>query len=196
MRYLPNILTTSRLCSPFYFILVILCLDSFTKQSLLLFFIFIFLSITDFLDGYIARKLDITSNYGKVFDPISDKILTSAALIFLSANYIETLIPSILIIFREFLISGGREFSLINTNKNISVSFLSKIKTSLQFFVISFLLLFSSIKNINDINNIIKIESLFQIFISGLWLVTLLTLYTGFQYCNDIYLKTKKRKKK
>ena len=95
----------------------------------------------------LARKLNISSDYGKVFDPISDKILTSSALLFLSSINHKILIPSILIIFREFLISGIREFSLIKNKKNVHVSKLSKIKTTMQFIIISALLVFIERQN-------------------------------------------------
>ena len=145
------------------------------------------LSISDYLDGYLARKLNIVSNFGKVFDPISDKILTSCALLFLSSIDNMVLLPSVLIIFREFLISGIREFSLIKNNKNVNVSSLSKIKTTLQFFIISFLLILYSSHNRLFFTEDINIEKLINICIWGLWLVTFLTLYTGFQYCYKVY---------
>ncbi len=181
MKKLPNILTNLRLASPFYFITVLVIFKNQQMQSLILFYIFLVLSITDYLDGYLARKFNITSIYGKVFDPISDKILTSSALLFLSSIDNTILLPSILIIFREFLISGIREFSLINRKKNVNVTSLSKIKTTLQFFIISFLLILYSLQNKPLFIEVINIC------IYGLWLVTFLTLYTGFQYCYKIY---------
>ena len=145
------------------------------KQSLILFFIFLFLSITDYFDGLLARKFNITSSFGKVFDPISDKILTSCALLFLSSIDSLLLIPSILIIFREFLISGVREFSLINNKINVNVSILSKIKTTFQFLILSSLLILNSFQNILLFKGFIATEQLTNICIFGLWLVTFLT---------------------
>ncbi len=187
MQNLPNILTSLRLASPFYFISVLVIFKNQQIQSLILFYIFLALSITDYLDGYLARKFNITSNYGKVFDPISDKILTSSALLFLSSIDNMILLPSILIIFREFLISGIREFSLIKSNKNVKVSGLSKIKTTLQFFILSFLLILFSFHDRSFFNEEINNEKLISFCIWGLWLVTFLTLYTGFQYCYKIF---------
>ncbi len=184
MNYLPNILTILRLISPFYFILVIFIFDNFSTQSIVLFYLFILLSLTDYLDGYIARRFYLTSNFGKVFDPISDKILTASALIFLTSNYSDILVPSILILFREFLISGVREYSLLTSSVNVKVSYLSKLKTLFQFLMISVFLLVDKISNEVSFN-------LLYICILGLWIVSLLTLYTGFQYCYYVYLKNK-----
>ena len=189
MRNLPNILTSIRLASPIYFIFVIIFFEDTPRQSLILFFIFLFLSITDYFDGLLARKFNITSSFGKVFDPISDKILTSCALLFLSSIDSLLLIPSILIIFREFLISGVREFSLINNNINVHVSVLSKIKTTFQFLLLSSLLILNSFQNILLFKGFIAVEQLTNICIFGLWLVTFLTIYTGFQYCYKVFKK-------
>ena len=186
MKNLPNILTNLRIACPLYFIIVILIFENKNTQSLFIFFIFLLLSITDYLDGLLARKLNISSVYGKVFDPISDKILTSSALLFLSSINHKILIPSILIIFREFLISGIREFSLIKNKKNVHVSKLSKIKTAMQFIIISALLVLLSVKNELLLYKNLNIEIFVNFCIYGLWTVTLLTLYTGFKYCYNV----------
>ena len=60
---MPNFLTTIRVLTPFYFLIILFFLEDVYLQRLLLFLVFMFLSITDFLDGYIARKLNILSNY-------------------------------------------------------------------------------------------------------------------------------------
>ena len=189
MRNLPNILTSIRLASPIYFIFVIIFFEDTPRQSLILFFIFLFLSITDYFDGLLARKFNITSSFGKVFDPISDKILTSCALLFLSSIDSLLLIPSILIIFREFLISGVREFSLINNKINVNVSILSKVKTTFQFLTLSSLLILNSFQNTLLFKGLITIKQLTNICTFGLWLVTFLTIYTGFQYCYKVFKK-------
>ena len=192
MKHLPNILTTLRLACPFYFILIVVLFDNQAVQSLVIFYLFIILSFTDYLDGLIARRLNITSNFGKVFDPISDKVLASLALLFLCSLSSQLILPAFLIVFREFLISGAREFSLLNNNINIKVSYLSKIKTTLQFFILSFLLFFFSFEEDYIFNEKLNVEKIIMINILGLWLVAILTLYTGFQYCSYIYFKIKK----
>ena len=187
MKYLPNILTSLRLSSPILFTFVIILVENLYVQSLLFFIVFLLMSISDYFDGFLARKLNVTSNFGKIFDPISDKILTSSALIYLCSINKEVLIPSILIIFREFLISGTREYSLITNKKSVNVSLLSKIKTSLQFVILSsFLILLSLEKQLSFYKNITYYK-LVNVCIYGLWLVAILTLYTGFQYCYNVF---------
>ena len=186
MKNLPNILTTFRLICPIYFIGIICIFENRNTEVYAILFIFIFLSITDYLDGFLARKFNIASDFGKVFDPISDKILTSSALLYLSSIDDRILFPAILIIFREFIVSGAREFSLKSKNRNISVSRLAKIKTALQFFILSFLLIILASQKNLLLDNIISIDKVFYFFLYGLWMVTLLTLYTGYQYCYNI----------
>tara|TARA_E500000178_G_C16941073_1_gene716435 strand:+ start:610 stop:1203 length:594 start_codon:yes stop_codon:yes gene_type:complete len=179
---MPNLLTTIRILSPIFFIVVLFFFKDSKIESLLIFTIFILLSLTDFLDGYFARKLNQLSNYGKIFDPISDKILVSVALLYLTSKYSELLYPSILIIFREFLITGVREFSIYSKKKGVAVTNLSKIKTTIQFVSISGLLLESYSKEIFDI-------IIFDFFYGLLWIATLLTLFTGYEYCYKTYRK-------
>ena len=191
---MPNILTSLRLVSPIYFIIIIFIFKNPSTQALILLYIFILLSITDYLDGFLARKLNITSNYGKVFDPISDKVLTSTALLYLCSIDNKIIIPSILIIFREFLISGVREFSLITERTHVRVSYLSKIKTTLQVFVItSLLILFSLGYDLSSSEEYtVNIEKFIYFCIYGLWIVAVLTLYTGFKYCFSVYYNKRK----
>ena len=110
---------------------------------------FILLSFTDYLDGVIARKLNLVSNFGKVFDPISDKVLTSTSLLFILSYEDKLLIPSILIIAREFIVSGNREYMLFTNGRSIPVIFLSKLKTTFQFLSIT---LFLARNNVIDRN--------------------------------------------
>ena len=139
--------------------------------------LFVFLSATDFFDGYYARKLNISSKFGKIFDPISDKILVVSTLFYLSITDIFILYPTLLIFLREFIVSGMREYSLHYSGKTIDVTFISKIKTSLQFISIIILLSDDLLLQLYNLNFYLFAYIL-------LWAVTLLTLFTGFQYCN------------
>jgi len=109
--------------------------------------IFILCSVSDFLDGYLARKFNQESSLGKLLDPIADKILlcsTILAIILITNDYFIGLMGMIILV-REFWVSGLREYTALNHIHGASdVSFLAKIKTTLQFIAIgSYLFSFS-----------------------------------------------------
>lgn len=109
----------------------------------LAFVLFLIGSITDFLDGFIARKLSQESELGAIIDPIADKILVTFTLVGLSLEidlaFISFLIG--LIISRDIFVSGLRMFNLKNNLNHTEVTFLAKLKTAFQFFSISSYLL-------------------------------------------------------
>ena len=109
--------------------------------------IFIICSISDFLDGYLARKFNKESSIGKLLDPIADKILLCSmilSIVLITNDYFIGLMGTLILI-REFWVSGLREFTAANNIQGASdVSYLAKIKTTLQFFAIgSYLFSFS-----------------------------------------------------
>ena len=144
------------------------------------FSLFIVASFTDFLDGLLARMFKEESKLGELLDPIADKIIVAAALILLVMNGTiknYEVIAAIIILTREILISGLREFLAIGRIK-IPVSILAKYKTFLQMFSISILLTGETgnkIINFQDYNAQ-------TIGIILLWLSAFLTLYTGYEY--------------
>ena len=144
------------------------------------FSLFIVASFTDFLDGLLARMFKEESKLGELLDPIADKIIVAAALILLVMNGTVKnyeVIAAIIILTREILISGLREFLAIGRIK-LPVSNLAKYKTFLQMFSISILLTGETgnkIINFQDYNAQ-------TIGIILLWLSALLTLYTGYEY--------------
>ena len=144
------------------------------------FSLFIVASFTDFLDGLLARMFKEESKLGELLDPIADKIIVAAALILLVMNGTiknYEVIAAIIILTREILISGLREFLAIGRIK-LQVSTLAKYKTFLQMFSISILLTGETgnkIINFQDYNAQ-------TIGIILLWLSAFLTLYTGYEY--------------
>ena len=144
------------------------------------FSLFIVASFTDFLDGLLARIFKEESKLGELLDPIADKIIVAAALILLVMNGTVKnyeVIAAIIILTREILISGLREFLAIGRIK-LPVSNLAKYKTFLQMFSISILLTGETG------NKIISFQdyNAQTIGIILLWLSAFLTLYTGYEY--------------
>lgn len=144
---LPNQLTMGRLFLTALFVVVMSIPDQLLKSFHLLDYritiailFFLIASITDFLDGYIARKLKLVTDFGKLMDPLVDKILTSAVFIILTQ---ENMIPAwitITIISREFLVTGLRLLAS-NQGKVLSADSLGKWKTTSQIILASFFLI-------------------------------------------------------
>ncbi len=118
---------------------LIFLLSVFFEMYLASLVIFILCSVSDFLDGYLARKFNQESSLGKLLDPIADKILlcsTILAIILITNDYFIGLM-GVIILVREFWVSGLREYTAINNISSASdVTFLAKIKTTLQFIAI------------------------------------------------------------
>jgi|TARA_B100001105_G_scaffold89395_1_gene71034 CDP-diacylglycerol--glycerol-3-phosphate 3-phosphatidyltransferase len=157
------------------------------------FILFILAALSDFLDGWIARKKDQESEIGRILDPIADKLLVILALvpILINFNHILIFFPSIIIIFREILVSGLRE-SLKSNDLILEVTKLSKWKTASQLIAVSSLLLSLSFPILSFpiwVNNLPLFLGL--IFI---WLASILSIFTGFNYIYKVVSFYKKEK--
>ncbi|MDD9331647.1 MAG: CDP-diacylglycerol--glycerol-3-phosphate 3-phosphatidyltransferase [Wolbachia sp.] len=131
-KNLPNLLTISRV-----FAIPAIILSFYIKNkyaNLITISIFILTCITDFFDGYLARTWKVQSKFGRLFDPIADKLIVVSTIIMLIYKHKVndfTIVPSIIIICREILVPGLREF-LIAINVSLPVSKAGKVKTFLQ----------------------------------------------------------------
>ena len=178
LKKIPNLLTIGRIILVPFFVLAFY-LPGF-YGDLTAFALFVIASFTDFLDGMLARMLGEESKLGELLDPIADKIIVAAALILLVMDGTirdYEVIAAIIILTREILISGLREF-LAKGQIKLPVSNLAKLKTFLQMFAISLLLTGETgnkILNFQDYNAQ-------TIGIILLWLSAFLTLYTGYEY--------------
>ena len=181
MYNLPNILTISRIAViPFIFISVYI--PSYT-WAMIAGALFIAASITDYLDGYLARAWNETSSFGRLLDPIADKLLVATALVVIMTKsyrndngeiahyYIwgTTIIPAFVILCREILVSGLREF-LREVNVGLPVTKLAKWKTAFQMTALS-MMMFCEL-------------SMFWGYLGLLllWVAAILTFITGYQY--------------
>ncbi|MBO5449957.1 MAG: CDP-diacylglycerol--glycerol-3-phosphate 3-phosphatidyltransferase [Lachnospiraceae bacterium] len=128
---LPNKLTLSRVIMVPFFVVFILLVPKFLYFKWIALAIFIIASLTDLLDGKIARKYNLVTNFGKFTDPLADKLLVCSALIAMSSLGVIPAWITIVIIAREFIISG---FRLIAAEKGvvIAASMWGKWKTTFQ----------------------------------------------------------------
>ncbi len=137
--------------------------------------IFTFAGITDFFDGWLARRNNQISSFGRFLDPIADKLLVSAILLMLAAFHRMspiTFLPAVVILCREILVSGLREF-LAETKVSMPVSRLAKWKTGLQMVAIGVLIVGDAGPDWLPVRLIGEL---------GLWIAAVLTLITGYDY--------------
>jgi CDP-diacylglycerol--glycerol-3-phosphate 3-phosphatidyltransferase/cardiolipin synthase len=178
LKKIPNILTIGRIIIVPFFVLAFYLPGFYGDLTACV--LFVIASFTDFLDGMLARMMGEESKLGELLDPIADKIIVATALILLvmsgTIKHYEV-IAAIIILTREILISGLREF-LARGQIKLPVSNLAKLKTFLQMVAIALLLTGETgnkILNFQDYNAQ-------TIGIILLWLSAFLTLYTGYEY--------------
>ena len=178
LKKIPNILTIGRIIIVPFFVLAFYLPGFYGDLTACV--LFVIASFTDFLDGMLARMMEEESKLGELLDPIADKIIVATALILLvmsgTIRHYEV-IAAIIILTREILISGLREF-LARGRIKLPVTNLAKLKTFLQMVAIALLLTGETgnkILNFQDYNAQ-------TIGIILLWLSAFLTLYTGYEY--------------
>ena len=166
---LPNKLTIARMCMvPLFMIALMFNTDS---SRILATVIFALASLTDMLDGQIARKYNMVTNFGKLMDPLADKVLSAAAMICLVELGDLAAWIAIVIIFREYLITGLRSVAA-SENIVVAANIWGKVKTVCQMFALMFLMLKPQIVALCGVN-------------IGLWLMyaaVILTVYSGLDY--------------
>lgn len=176
---IPNLLTYARILAVplivlFFFIEGRLQSSDFARWAALA--LFIVASITDYLDGYLARIWNQTSNIGKMLDPIADKLLIASVLLLMAADGTIagwSLWAAITILCREILVSGLREY-LAALKVSVPVTRIAKWKTTAQMFALAFLLAGPAGDKVLPYTT--------EIGISLLWIAAILTIYTGYDY--------------
>tara|TARA_B100000989_G_scaffold232502_1_gene179292 strand:+ start:119 stop:679 length:561 start_codon:yes stop_codon:yes gene_type:complete len=173
LKRIPNYLTIFRvLCIPVIILNIIPQSFFFNWVAVIL---YIVACISDFLDGYLARKLKVESKLGKFLDPIADKILIiSVIFILVAIGKINGFFvyPALIIIIREVLVSGLREF-FAKSEISINVSKIAKWKTLIQMFALGFLIIGN---DFTLLPNTILVGEI------GLLIASLITIYTGYEY--------------
>jgi cardiolipin synthase len=174
MTNIANILTMSRIAA----IPLIAALLFFDQPALrwIAFALFAIACITDFFDGYIARRMAQVSALGRFLDPIADKLVVAAILMVMTAHgQIRgwVVLPALIILCREILVSGLREY-LAELKVRLPVSFLAKWKTTMQMVAMGFLIVGEG-----------AVPPEWRVQMIGealLWVAAALTLLTGYDY--------------
>ncbi len=153
--------------------------------------LFFYACVTDYLDGYLARMWNVSSSLGRFLDPIADKLLVATALLLLVSESRAHMIPAILILCREILVSGLREF-LADLRISVPVTKLAKYKTAAQMLAIGILLLGSGVTQslYPELSESLVADDPLTHLIYGigntlLWAAAALTLVTGFAYFRE-----------
>lgn len=164
---LPNILSLTRiLLVP---LLVAVLLTKFEGKEFVGLGVFLVASLTDFLDGFIARRRGLITRLGKLLDPAADKILTSAAFIALVELGVAPAWMVVAIIAREFAVSGLRSVAAAE-NVVLGAIFSAKFKTVSQMVAIALLIIYERLGSFEHLAPI------------ALWVAMLTSIYSGFEY--------------
>ena len=139
---------------------------------------FVAASVTDWVDGWLARRWEQQSDFGKVLDPIADKLLVGALLVTFAWTRDFSgweLIPAIAILMREIFVAGLREY-MGNKAVSVPVTFLAKWKTTVQLVALFFVIVDGLLPSFGFISAAL------------LWLAAALTVWTGWQYLQSVWI--------
>ena len=143
--------------------------------------IFAVASFTDFLDGYLARKNNLVTDFGKFMDPLADKCLTTAAFIYMVACGICSPVVLAVILFREFAVAGVRMLAA-ETGTVIAANMWGKVKTVLQMLSIIFYFFGTALSYRGTVESV---SIVVVISIALCWLVAAVTAISGIKYLWD-----------
>jgi CDP-diacylglycerol--glycerol-3-phosphate 3-phosphatidyltransferase len=175
LRQLPNQLTIARIATiPLLCLMLALGWDWLRWIALI---IYVLAAVSDWFDGFLARRMNMMSDLGKMLDPIADKLLVGALLVTFAWTRDFSaweLIPAIAILMREIFIAGLREF-MGSRSVSVPVSFLAKWKTTAQLIALFFVIVDGLLPSFG--------------FISGLlmWIAGGLTVWTGWEYLRSMW---------
>lgn len=184
---LPNAITSSRLVLTAAFVVFV----SFegTISHLIALILFIIAAISDFLDGWLARKMNLVTSLGKLLDPLADKILVCSAFVFLTAEGLCPMWITALIIGREFLVTGLRQIA-IEAGQVLAADRLGKWKTTAQLTYLISGLIWLTFETMEEVPSFLSIfHDLTQPWGPNAWLLPIslfaavaLTVISGWNY--------------
>ncbi|HMW32475.1 MAG TPA: CDP-diacylglycerol--glycerol-3-phosphate 3-phosphatidyltransferase [bacterium] len=183
MRFIPNILTILRILLTPVFVFCLLS-DEYQVYSVAL---FVFASVTDWVDGYLARKYSYHSGLGKFLDPLADKILVlSAFFSFVYLGFVKLWMVMVIVI-RDFMITSLRSYA-IRRGKPMMTNFFAKLKTAFQMLMIGLILIFIAMQSLihmtisEQLNYFIYIVTHYEVIYVGMLVVTAVTVISGLLY--------------
>ncbi|HET54210.1 MAG TPA: CDP-diacylglycerol--glycerol-3-phosphate 3-phosphatidyltransferase [Ignavibacteria bacterium] len=180
---LPNQLTTLRIILTPVFLFLFISGDPYLIR--ISFLVFIAAAITDWYDGWLARKFNYITNWGKFMDPLADKVLTSTAFFAFVFLGILPLWMVIIIVARDFIITFLRIYADYK-KINFSTSRLAKVKTFIQLLFLYYLLFFYVLRTFETVEQ--NYSNLFDILFNEhliywtMFIVTIITFYSGIKY--------------
>ena len=150
--------------------------DSPSFYNYIAFVLFVVAGLTDYLDGYIARKTNTETQLGALLDLIADKLLVSLVIVWILSFEINSLvtIPALIIVARELVISTLRQYVIEKREKkDLSVSFIGKSKTTIQIIAISMIILAQ------------EITGMYTLALISIWFASIFSLYSLFTYVSE-----------
>jgi len=175
LRQLPNQLTIARIVAVPVLCLFIAMGDGWLRWLALV--IYVAAAVTDWLDGFLARRMNMQSDLGRMLDPIADKLLVGCLIVtfaFTHDFWGLDLVPAIAILMREIFIAGLREF-MGKRDVSVPVTFLAKWKTTAQLVAFFFVILGGLLPGFNVIADLL------------LWIAAAMTVWTGWQYLRSVW---------
>ncbi len=171
IKNIPNILTVTRIA-----VIPIIVLTFYFEDVVFAHRLgaglFVLACVTDFLDGYLARKFNLQSSFGIMLDPIADKLLVASVLLMLVKFDRAQELPCLLILTRELTVAGLREF-LAQVHVSVPVSELAKVKTAVQMVALAILILGSKGSGMEYMDIVGQVT---------IWIAAILTVVTGYSY--------------
>ncbi|MGB0907589.1 MAG: CDP-diacylglycerol--glycerol-3-phosphate 3-phosphatidyltransferase [Maricaulaceae bacterium] len=190
MGWLPNVLTIGRIFSIPFFVAGIIGLsrnsDIWLAAPAVVLAIFILSAFTDYLDGFLARKWKVESDFGRMIDPIADKLFVAGGLIALSISVSGAwtiLIPALAIIGRDILVAGAREHAALS-GRAMPPTNLAKWKTACEMLGIAVLIVWLGVRAVSaaDLPHPSFADHSYIVGTALIWLAAALSVYTGSLY--------------
>jgi len=131
---------------------------SMPNKNIIATIIFILASVSDYLDGYLARKLDMVSSFGAFLDPVADKAIVATSLIVLVHLQRTFMFAAVIIILREIAVSALREWmAQVGKSQSVAVAYVGKVKTALQMLAIALLIYDNHTRLIGNITMLLAV---------------------------------------